>query len=61
MKGDDTMGAKDDSEYTRVTVRVKTDRYIEFKKRLLDDRTTPTAAINRYIIEYLEGKRNTEE
>ncbi len=42
------------TEYTRIAVRVKTDKYIEFKKRLLDERTTPTAAINLFIEEHLQ-------
>ncbi|GEM_PF-1630774 len=53
------MTAKD-SEYTRVTVRVKTERYIEYKKKLLDARTTPTADINRHILEYLESHKDEE-
>lgn len=51
------MGEKD-SEYTRVTVRVKTERYIEYKKKLLDARTTPTADINRHILNYLEEHKD---
>jgi hypothetical protein len=42
------------AEYTRIGVRVKTDKYIEFKKSLLDERTTPTAAINRFIEDHLQ-------
>lgn len=45
-------------EYTRVTVRVKFDTYIAYKKALLENRTTPTAQINRHIQEYIENANN---
>ncbi len=49
------MKVKNDKEYTKVTFRVPSDLYAEYKKVMIDNHTTPTADLNRHIANIIEN------
>lgn len=49
----------DDLEYTKVNFRIKRDLYAEYKKVMIDARTTPTADITRYMLKVVENYHNS--
>lgn len=51
------MNVKNDKEYTKVTFRVKSEVYAEYKKAMIDKNTTPTADLNRHIASVLENHK----
>lgn len=48
-------------EYTKVTFRVPSERYAEYKKIMIDNRTTPTADLNRHILDVLKNPEKSKK
>lgn len=48
-----------DQEYVKVNFRIKRDLYAEYKKVMIDARTTPTADITRYMMQVVKNYHNS--